>query len=80
MCTTGLSHYQERYLQLNMLGTSGSSDVTKAAELMKGFAVSDMCVHVCVCVCVCSQIHAFCVVLFLFSSLANKIVNSRLMS
>ena len=62
MCTTGLSHYQERYLQLDMLGTSGSSDVTKAAELMKGFAVSDMCVCV-VCVCVC--VVCVCVVKFM---------------
>ena len=34
---------QERYLRLEMLVTSGSSDTTKAAELMKGFAVSAVC-------------------------------------
>eukprot|EP00731_Ephydatia_muelleri_P022174 Em0014g765a len=31
---------EERYLRLEMLVTSGSSDTTKAAELMKGFALA----------------------------------------
>ena len=47
---------QERYIRLEMLETSESTDMTKAAELMKGFAVSTVYVCVCMCLSVCMDV------------------------